>query len=178
MVRYSLLHRRIIHTTLLFNREFSAANWSWLSCIHNNLWNDSWIIINSPFQSLVSPHITCIHLIYRHDTFLHSNIHMVWGLLPVPIHGICHKQTLTCMGPTYTLDMTNLVGVLQNLFTNFCLWTCCLIPFSIGLLVTIVSINNIFIWVHVIVGFPTNANIKSMIIISGSYRTYPHTFQA
>ena len=61
--------------------------------------------------------------IYRHGTFLYSNIHMVWGLLPLPIHGICHKQTLTCMGLTYTLSMTNLVGPcrrLQNLLTNFC----------------------------------------------------------
>ena len=69
--------------------------------------------------------ITIINIInmYRHDTFLHSSIHMVWGLLPVPIHGICHKQILTCMGRTYTLDMTNLVGPcrrLQHLLTNFC----------------------------------------------------------
>ena len=62
MFRYSLLHKRIIHTTLLFHRAFLAASWSWLSCIHNNLWNGSWIVINSSFQSLVSPHITCIHL--------------------------------------------------------------------------------------------------------------------
>ena len=60
---------------------------------------------------------------YRYDTFLHSNIHMVWGLLPGPIHGICHKQTLTCMGLTYTLSMTNLVGACRrskNLLTKFC----------------------------------------------------------
>jgi len=82
-----------------------------------------------------------------HDTFLYSNIHMVWGLLPVPIHGICHKQTLTCMGRTYTLNMTNLVGPLQEIaeFAHQLLsWTCCLIPFFIGLLVTFINNSNIF----------------------------------
>ena len=75
------------------------------------------------------------------------------------------------MGPTYTLDITSLVGPLQEIAEfahQLLLWTCCLIPFFIGLLVTIVSISNIFIRVHVVVGFSTNANIKSMIIISGS----------
>ena len=68
---------------------------------------------------------------YRHDTFLHSHIHMAWGLLPVPIHGICHKQTLTCMGHTHTLTMTTLVGPLQEIVTfahQLLSWTCCLIP--------------------------------------------------
>ena len=166
--RYSLLHRRIIHTTLLFHRAFPVTNRSWLSCIHNNLWNGSWIVINSSFQSLVIHKITCIHLnafnipcplhiwyitiiniinIYRHDIFLRSNVHMVWGLLPLPIHGICHKQTLTWMSRTYTLDMTNLVGPLQEIAKfahQLLLWTCCLIPFFIGLLVTFISISNIF----------------------------------
>ena len=75
------------------------------------------------------------------------------------------------MGRTYTLDMTNLVGPLQEIAKfahQLLLWTCCLIPFSMGLLVTYVSISNIFIRVHVIVGFSTNANIKAMIIIIGS----------
>ena len=90
---------------------------------------------------------------------------------------IFHKQTLTCMGLTYTLDMTNLVGPLQEIVEfghQLLLWTCCLIPFFIGLLVSFISISisNIFIQVHVIVGLSTNANIKTMIIISGSYRTY------
>ena len=74
------------------------------------------------------------------------------------------------MGRTYTLDMTNLVGPLQE-FAGFAhqllSWTCCFIPFSKGLLVTFISFSNIFIWVQVILGFPTNANIKEMIIISG-----------
>ena len=61
VVRYSLLHKCIIHTTLLFNRAFLAANWSWLSCIHSNLWNGFRIVINSSFQLLASPHITCMH---------------------------------------------------------------------------------------------------------------------
>ena len=115
MFRYSLLHKRIIHTTLLFNRAFLASIWSWLSCVHNNLWNGSWIVINSSFQSLVIHNITCTHLnafmqyittvaplptflgllssanMYRNDPFLYSNIHMVWGLLPLPLHGICHN---------------------------------------------------------------------------------------
>ena len=70
--------------------------------------------------------------IYRHDTFLYSNIHMVWGLLPLPFHGIHHNQTLTLMGDTYTLGMTNLVGPLQEIaeFAHQLLsWTCCFIPF-------------------------------------------------
>ena len=76
MFRYSLLHRHIIHTTLLFNRAFLVANWSWLSYIHNNLWNNSWIIINSPFQSLVSPLITWIHLkaFMQYITTLHLHL--------------------------------------------------------------------------------------------------------
>ena len=84
------------------------------------------------------------------------------------------------MGPTYTVDMTNLVGPLQEIAEfahQLLLWTCCLIPFFIGLLASFISFINIFIRVHVIVGFATNANIKAMIIISGSYKTYPHTFQ-
>ena len=75
------------------------------------------------------------------------------------------------MGSTYTLEMTNLVGPLQEIVEfahQLLLWTCCLIPFFIGLSVTFISIGNIFIRVHVIVGFSTNANIKAMIIISGS----------
>ena len=74
------------------------------------------------------------------------------------------------MGRTYTLDMTNLVGPLQEIAKfahQLLLWTHCLIPFFIGLLVTFLSISNIFIRVHVIVGLSTNANIKAMIIISG-----------
>ena len=62
VVRYSLLHKCIIHTTLLFNRAFLAVNWSWLSYIHNKLWDGSWIVINSSFQSLVIHNITCTHL--------------------------------------------------------------------------------------------------------------------
>ena len=89
-------------------------------------------------------HIGCITIIniinmYMHDTFLHSNIHMVWGLLPGPTHGICHKQTLTYMGLTYTLSMTNLIGPLQEFAASahqLLLWTRCLIPFFIGLLVS------------------------------------------
>ena len=90
-------------------------------------------------------HIGCIIIIniinmYRHGTFLHSNIHMVWGLLPGPIHGICHKQTLNCMGHTYTLTMTTLIGPCRR-FAEFAhqllSWTCCLIPFSRGLLITL-----------------------------------------
>ena len=75
------------------------------------------------------------------------------------------------MGLTYTLAVTTLVGPLQEIakFSHQLLsWTYCLIPFLIGLLVSFISIGNIFIWVHVIVGFSTNANIKSMIIISGA----------
>ena len=75
------------------------------------------------------------------------------------------------MGHAYTLDMTNLVGPLQEIAAfahQLLLWTFCLIPFSMGLLVSFISINNIFIRVHVIVGFSTNANIKAMTIISGS----------
>ena len=102
------------------------------------------------------------------------------------------------MDPTYTLDITNLVGPLQEiagLANQLLSWTFCLIPFFIGLLVTFLSINNIFIWVHVIVGFATNSNIKAMIIISCSLyiynfqysyqhaisyacNTYTHAFQA
>ena len=39
-------------------------------------------------------------------------------VLPLPLHAICHNQTLTFMGPTYTLDMTNLVGPLLEI-ANF-----------------------------------------------------------
>ena len=75
------------------------------------------------------------------------------------------------MGHTYTLDMTNLVGPLQEIAAfahQLLLWTCCLIPFFIGLLVTFVSISNIFSQVHVVVGFSTNANTNAITIISGS----------
>ena len=75
------------------------------------------------------------------------------------------------MGHTYTLDMTNLVGPLQEIakFAHQLLsWTACLIPFSRGLLVAFINISNIFSQVHVIVGFSTNANTNAMIIISGS----------
>ena len=75
--------------------------------------------------------------------------------------------------------MTNLVGPLQD-FVEFAhqyfVLDVLLYPFSIGLQVSFINISNIFIRVHVIVGFSTNANIKAMIIISGSYKTYPHTF--
>ena len=50
------------------------------------------------------------------------------------------NQTLTCMGPTYTLAMTNLVSPLQEIeeFAHqLLLWTCCLTPLSRGLLVTL-----------------------------------------
>ena len=76
MFRYSLLHRRIIHTTLLFNRAFLASNWSWLSCIHRNLQNSSRIIINSSFQSSVSLHITCIHLNAFMQYFAALHLHL------------------------------------------------------------------------------------------------------
>ena len=33
MFRYSLLHKHIICTTLLFDRAFPTANWSWLSSL-------------------------------------------------------------------------------------------------------------------------------------------------
>ena len=55
MVRYSLLHKHIIHTTLLFHRAFLAVSWSWLSYNHNNLWNGSWIVLNSSFQFISHP---------------------------------------------------------------------------------------------------------------------------
>ena len=84
------------------------------------------------------------------------------------------------MGHTYTLDMTNLVGPLQEIAAfahQLLLWTCCLIPFSKGLLVSCQHQQHIQLgpcrrW------FSTNANIKAMIIISGSYKTYPYRFQA
>ena len=75
------------------------------------------------------------------------------------------------MGPTYTLNMTNLAGPLQEIAEfahQLLLWTCCLIPFSRGLIVTFVSISNIFSQVHVVIAFSTNANTNAMIIISGS----------
>ena len=75
------------------------------------------------------------------------------------------------MGPTYTLDMTNLVGPLQEIaeFAHQLLIMDLLHhPFSRGLLVTFVSINNIFSQVHVVVGFSTNANTNAIIIVSGS----------
>ena len=76
MFRYSLLHRRIIHTTLLFHRAFLEVKWSWLSCIHNNLWNGSWIVINSSFQSLVIHNITWIHLnAPQHCTYTYAISH-------------------------------------------------------------------------------------------------------
>ena len=84
------------------------------------------------------------------------------------------------MGPTYTLDMTDLVSIWQRIAEfvhQLLLWTCFLIPFSRGLLVTFVSIYNIFSQVGVVIGFPTNANTNAIIIISGSYKTYPYTFQ-
>ena len=194
MFRYSLLHKRIIHTTLLFHRAFLAANWSWLSCIHNNLWNGSWIVINSSFQSLVIHNITCTHLIafmqyittvaplptflellssanmYKHDTFLYSNIHMVWGLLPLPLHGIViinsylHGSYLHPFHDQFGWSLQRL----QNLLTNFLLWTRCLIPFFIGLLVTFIGIGNILNHVQFVVGFSTNANTNAIVIISGS----------
>ena len=84
------------------------------------------------------------------------------------------------MGPTYTLGMTNLVGPLQEIveFSHQLLIMDLLPhPFLRGLLVTFVNISNIFSQVHVVVGFSTNSNTKAMIIISDSYKTYPHTFQ-
>ena len=56
------------------------------------------------------------------------------------------------------------------------LWTCRLIPFFIGLLITFLNISNIFIRVHIIVGFATNSNIKAMIIISGSLYIYIYIY--
>ena len=47
--------------------------------------------------------------------------------------------TLTYMGLTYALTMTTLVGPLQEIAEfahQLLLWTCCLIPFFIGLLVS------------------------------------------
>ena len=44
---------------------------------------------------------------------------------------IFHKQTLTCMGLTYALAMTTLVGLLQEIAEfahQLLLWTRCLIP--------------------------------------------------
>ena len=93
MFRYSLLHKRIIGTTLLFHREFLEANWSWLSffmhllsCIHNSLWNGSWIVINSSFQPLVIHNITCTHL----------NAFMQWN------HNICtYTYAISHSHPSY-----------------------------------------------------------------------------
>ena len=85
------------------------------------------------------------------------------------------------MDPTYTFDITNLVGILQRIAEfahQLWLWTGFLIPSSRGFLATFANINNISSQVHVVIGFSTNANIKAMIITSGSYKTYPHTFQA
>ena len=92
-------------------------------------------------------------------------------MIPLSLHGICHTQNLTCMGHTYTLDITNLVGPLQEIAEfaqELLLWTCCLIPFSIGLLVTFISISNIFSQFRVVIGFSTNANTNAITIISGS----------
>ena len=79
------------------------------------------------------------------------------------------------MGHTYTLTTTTLIGPCRR-FAEFAhqllSWTCCLIPFSRGLLVSFISISNILIRVHVIVGLSTNASIKTMIIISGSLYIY------
>ena len=75
------------------------------------------------------------------------------------------------MGRTYTLDMTNLVGPLQEIAEfvhQLLLWTCCIIPFFIGLLVTFISISNILNHVQVVIGFSTNANINAIFTISGS----------
>ena len=75
------------------------------------------------------------------------------------------------MGPTYTLGMTNLVGPLQEMeeFAHQILFVELLPhPFPRGLLVTFVSISNIFSQVHVVVGFSTNANTNAITIISGS----------
>ena len=66
MFRYSLLHKRIICTTLPFHRAFLVANRSWLpsSCTYYSTfitasWKDSRIITNSSFQPLVSHNNTC-----------------------------------------------------------------------------------------------------------------------
>ena len=61
--------------------------------------------------------------------------------------GIFHKQTLTCMGLTYALAMTTLVGPLQEIVEfahQLLLWTCCFSPFSGGLLVTIPSASTTY----------------------------------
>ena len=75
------------------------------------------------------------------------------------------------MDPTYTLDITSLVSILQEIadFAHQLLIMDLLHhPFPRGLLVTFVSISNIFSQVHAVVGFFTNANTNAMIIISSS----------
>ena len=85
------------------------------------------------------------------------------------------------MGSTYTLDMTNLVGPLQEI-AEFCSPTFAmdllLYPFLHRVAGLIHQLQQ-----HIHPGpchhwFSHYANIKAMIIISGSYRTYPHAFQA
>ena len=75
------------------------------------------------------------------------------------------------MGPTYTLDITSLVGPLQEIaeFAHQLLIMDLLPhPFSRGFLVTFISISNIFSQVHVVIGLSTNANFNAIIIISGT----------
>ena len=75
------------------------------------------------------------------------------------------------MDPTYTFDITSLVGILQRIaeFTHQLLimdWL--LIPSSRGLLFTFVSISNIFSQADIVVGFSSNANTNAITIVSGS----------
>ena len=82
------------------------------------------------------------------------------------------------MGPTYTLGMTNLIGPLQEIteFAHQLLFMDLLpYPFLRRVANHIHQHQQHIHPVHVIVGFATNANIKAMIIISGSYRA--HNFQ-
>ena len=75
------------------------------------------------------------------------------------------------MGPTYTLDITNLVGPLQEIakFSHQLLILDLLhYPFLHRVALTFVSIRNLFSHVHVVFGFSTNANTNAIIIISGS----------
>ena len=59
---------------------------------------------------------------------------------------------------------------LQHLLTNFCYGLVALSPSSMGLLVSFISISNIFIRVHVIVGFSTNATSKQWLSLVVHYK--------
>ena len=75
------------------------------------------------------------------------------------------------MGHTYTLDMTILVGPLQEI-AEFVHQLSILDLFPYPFLHRVASHihqhQHIFSHVHVVVGFSTNANIKAIVIISGS----------